>query len=374
MFRGFRAVTAKEFRHLWRDPKGLVYILLVPFVMIFIYGYGISIDIRDVRAAVIDYGGGPVAGRFVRAMQTSGVFALEEYGLRSGRRDPLEEAESDLRAGRIREILIIPADFDRNVAAGRPAEVEVVLDGGDANSALLIGQIHERIASDLRLALAPVPLALPLHVRFAFNPDGSSAPSIIPGLFAIILMVVSALLTSISIAREKESGAADLLMLSPLSSRTIVLGKALPYVLVAFFDGAVILVLARLWFHIPFRGDIGPLVIYSGLFVATGASLGILISTIVATQRAAAIAEVLTTLLPAFFLSGFLMPVETLPAVLRGVSRLIPATYFIRIVRGILLKGSGFGDFLGEGAALTAMSMVLFGLAIMNVRRRRRHP
>jgi ABC-2 type transport system permease protein len=374
MLRGFRAVVAKEFRHLGRDPKGLLYILLVPFVMIFVYGYGISIDVRDVRTAVIDYDGGAAAARYIRALRASKVFTLEDYGPRSGRRAPLEEAERDLRMGRIREILIIPADFAEDLAAGRTGEVEVVIDGGDANSALLIGQIHERIAVDLSLELSPFRLELPVRVRFAFNPDGNSAPSIIPGLFAVILMVISALLTSVAIAREKETGALDLLLLSPLSARAVVLGKALPYALVAFFDGAVILVLARVWFHIPFRGDLGALALYSGLFVATGAALGILISTAVGTQRAAAIAEVLTTLLPSFFLSGFFIPVETLPVVLRGLSSLVPATYFIRIVRGILLKGSAFGDFLKEGAVLAAMSAALLGLAVANIQSRRRRP
>ena len=228
MIRGFRAVAGKEVRHLARDPKSLIYVLILPFVMILVYGYGISIDVRDVRTAVVDYGGGPAAAGYVRALRASGTFILEDYGPRGGRRATLADAERDLRRGRVREILILPADFDQKLTEGQPAEIGLILDGSDASSALAIGRIHERMADDLRLALAPFPLASPVHIRFAFNPDGGSALSIIPGLFAIILIVISALLTSVAIAREKETGAADILLLSPLSSRAIVLGKAMP--------------------------------------------------------------------------------------------------------------------------------------------------
>jgi len=374
MLRGLRAVAKKEFRHLRRDRKGLAYILLVPFIMIFIYGYGISIDMRDVRTAVIDQSGGPYSAHLIQSLKASGVFRLEDYGPRSGRISPLETAELDLKAGQIREILIIPREFDGDLREGRPAEIETIFDGSEATSALLIGRLLERIVDEVREAAGPSRFPAAVRIRLAFNPDGRSAVPIVPGLLVIILMVISALMTSIAIAREKETGAADILILSPLSSRDIIVGKALPYVLVALFDGAVILVLAGAWFHIPFRGSLAALAFFSGLYVISGAALGILISTTVATQREAMIAEVLTTLLPAFFLSGFIIPLESLPGVLRGLSYFVPATYFLRIVRGVILKGAEFRYFLLEGAALAGFGFGWLGLAVWGFSRRRRSP
>ena len=374
MLRGFRAVSGKEFRHLRRDAKGLAYILLVPFIMIFIYGYGISIDVRDVGTAVIDHSKGPHSARLIQTLRASGVFDLKDYGLRIEPISPLEEAERDLRQEKIRLILIIPREFDDDLAAGRPAEVAAVLDGSEAAYASLVGRLLERIVAGDRDAAVSARTPAAVRVRLVFNPDGRSAVPIIPGLFVIILMVMSALMTSIAVTREKETGAAEMLILSPLSSRDIIFGKAVPYVLVAVFDGAVILMLARIWFDIPFRGSLATLAVFSCLYIISGAALGILISTTVATQREAMIAEVLTTLLPAFFLSGFIIPVESLPGVLRGLSYFVPATYFLKIVRGILLKGAEFRYFLIEGAALAGFAAVWLGLAVWTFALRRRSP
>lgn len=370
MLRGFRAVAGKEFRHLRRDWKGLAYILIVPFIMIFIYGYGISIDVRDVGTAVIDHSKGPHSVRLIQTLRASGVFDLEVHGPRAEPISSLEEAERALRQGKIRLILIVPGEFDADLAAGRPAGIAAVLDGSEAAYASLIGRLLERIVDGYREASAPAAV----RVRLAFNPDGRSAVPIVPGLFVIILMVMSALMTSIAIAREKETGAAEMLILSPLSSRDIIFGKAVPYALVAVFDGAIILVLARIWFDIPFRGSLAALAVFSCLYILSGAALGILISTIVATQREAMIAEVLTTLLPAFFLSGFIIPVESLPGLLRALSYFVPATYFLKIVRGILLKGAEFRYFLIEGAALAGFASAWLGLAAWTFALRRRRP
>jgi ABC-2 type transport system permease protein len=342
--------------------------------MIFIYGYGISIDVKDVRTAVIDHSGGSRAASLVQAMRASGVFRLKDYTRGAGLSSPLETAERDLKTGTIREILIIPKDFDENIQVGRTAEIGIVLDGSDSNSALFIGRMQERIIDRIRWTIGPAGFPEPVQIRIAFNPDGRSAVPIVPGLFVIILMVVSALLTSVAVAREKETGAAEILSLSPLSSSDIIFGKSIPYVLVALFDGAVILVLAGAWFHVPFRGSLPALAFFSGIYVISGAALGILISTMVATQREAMIAEVLTTLLPAFFLSGFIIPLESLPGLLRGLSYFVPATYFLRIVRGVILKGAEFRYFMLEGAALAGFGFGWLGLAVWGFSRRRRSP
>jgi drug efflux transport system permease protein len=374
MSRGLRAVIIKEFRHLRRDPMSLVYILLVPFIMIWLYGYGINLDIREVRTDVVDHSGGPQADRLIRMMAGSGVFIPERITPRSGTASSIEASERRLKEGKVREILIIPPDFDKNLLEGKTAEVGLILDGSDARSALSIGRLQERLMAAFIDGLGRGLPHDPVRTRIAFNPEGKSALSLIPGLFAIILIVISALLTSVAMARERESGAIEILYLAPLPLRDLILGKAVPYILISFFDGAPILALARLWFHIPFRGSLPAMAFLSLLYIMAGAGTGLLISALVTTQRDATIAEALTTLLPSFFLSGFIIPLESLSPFLRGISYLVPAAYFIKIVRAILLKGSGIQAFVFETAALAVYAAVLFSLALWAFSRRRAAP
>jgi ABC-2 type transport system permease protein len=375
MLRGLRAMMGKEFRHIRRDRKGLAYILLLPFIQVFFLAYGINIDLRDVRTAVIDSSRGALSADLLRSFRDSGVFTLRDYGSPPNAAASLDAAEKDLLAGRVREILIIPSGFDAALRAGSNAEIGIVLDGTDARSTLFLGSLgslHERLAAEFGRRHGPSGAPAAVRTRLAFNPEGRSAVSLIPGLIIIVLLVVSTLMTSVSIAREKELGSVELLALSPIATRDIILGKAVPYALLAFFDGAVTLFLARVWFDIPFRGSLAALVFFSSLYVVTGVSIGILISTAFRTQREAMIAAVLTTLMPAFFLSGFIIPRESLPAVLRGLSTLVPGTYFMEIVRGLLLRGAEAGRFIAEGAVLAGFAAVGLGSAIWNFSRQRR--
>jgi len=374
MKRGLRAVIGKEFRHLRRDPMGLVYILLVPFIMIWLYGYGINLDVRDVRTAVVDHSGGRYADRLVRMLAGSALFIPERLSPRTGDPRPLETAERLMREGKVRQILVIPEGFDTDLAAGKPAEIGLILDGSETQSAPFIGRTTERLIDEFRAGLGAGQGLAAVRTRVAFNPEGRSSAPLLAGLFAVILMVLSALLTATALARERETGSVDMVLLSPLSSGEYILGKAAPYALVALLDGGLILVLARWWFHLPLLGSPAALGVMSFLFVLTGVATGVLISTLVTTQREATIAEVLITLLPAFFLSGFILPLESLPPVLLGLSRLVPAAYFIKVVRGIALKGAGWREFLFEGAALGLYAAALLALSIWAFSRRRSRP
>jgi len=279
-----------------------------------------------------------------------------------------------MKAGFVRQVLILPEDFDENLSAGKPAEIGLLIDGSDALAASSIGRLQERLIASFSGRLDPGGRPDLVRTRIAFNPSGQSSLTIIPGLMAIVLMAISALLTSLAVARERETGAIEILSLSRLRSRDFVLGKALPYAFAALLDGALILALAVLWFHVPVRGDVAALAVFSLLYVLAGAATGLLISTAVTTQREATIAEVLTTFLPAFFLSGFILPLETLPPFLKGLSYAVPATHFIKIVRGILLKGQGFSSFIVEAAALAAYAAALLGLSVWIFSRRRAVP
>ena len=259
---------------------------------------------------------------------------------RAGSADALTNAEGMLRAGSIKAILVVPPDFAQRATSGRTAPLGLIIDGSDSNVANLVYQYCEKVVQQFRLDESGMNDLIRITTQTFFNPEVSSSFFFIPGLIAILLLMISALLTSISIARERETGSLDLLFISPLHSSDIILGKTLPYMLVSAIAGLTIFLFARFWFGIPFRGSLTVLLLFSLLYLLCGLSFGILISTIAPDQRIAMIASLMITMLPSIMLSGFIFPIDSLPPVLRAAAYLVPATYFLRIIRGVVLKGA----------------------------------
>lgn len=369
-----KAIIVKEFFHILRDPRSLTMVFITPLVMIFILGYSVSYDLDRVDAAVIDQSRGRQSRQLVQAFAANRVFVL--HGRPAGGALSLAEAEGMLRGKALREIVVIPGDFDRRLAAGRPAEVGLVIDGSDVNVANLVLQYSERILLDFNAGRlgngGAAGLPLRLATKVYFNPEARSQFFFIPGLIAVILLMISAMLTSLSISRERETGSIALLFISPLRSREIIVGKTVPYVIVALLDGAVILLFARFWFGIPLRGSLLVLLLFALLYIMAGLALGILISTTAPTQRTAMLAALLITMLPSFLLSGFIFPLDSLGPVLRAVSYAIPATYFLRIIRGVVLKGAALRHFWFEGAMLVALGAALLAAATRKFNRQRK--
>lgn len=367
-----KAIIVKEFLHILRDPRSLTMVFITPLVMIFILGYSVSYDLNRVDVAVIDHSQGRLSRQLVRSFAASRVFVL--HG-RSGSL-PLARAEEMLRAGVLRAIVVIPPGFDRRLAAGAAAEAGLVIDGSDVNVANLVQQYSERILLEfnagLTAARGAAGLPLRLDTKMYFNPEARSQFFFIPGLIAVIMLMISALLTSLSISRERESGSLALLFISPLRSAEIIVGKTIPYVLVSLLDGVVILLFARFWFGIPLRGSLLVLLLFALLYIVAGLSLGILISTVAPTQRTAMLATLLITMLPSFLLSGFIFPLDSLAPALRAISYLIPATYFLRIIRGVVLKGAELRYFLFEGGMLLVLCVGLLAAATRKFGRQRK--
>lgn len=356
-----RAVAVKEFAHIMRDPASLTIVFLMPLLMMFIFGYSINFDLDNVQAGVIDYSRSEWSEKLVRKFAANRYYQVTD--LRAGNADPLETGEQLLKSGGIKEMIIIPSDFARDLRSGKPAQVRFVIDGSDSNVANLVYQYNERIMMDFMSEFRNMNELLKIQTHVLFNPELKSANFFIPGLIAILLVMISALLTSLSISREKESGSIDLLFISPLKSPEIIVGKTIPYVFVSLAVGAIILVFARFWFGVPFRGDLAVLFFFSLLYILTSLSLGILISTIAPSQKVAMFATLLITLLPSIMLSGFIFPRESMPLMLRGVSYLVPATYFLRIIRGVVVKGAELRHFFAEGFAMGVFTIVLLTLA-----------
>jgi len=368
-----KAIVIKEFFHILRDPRSLTLVFIIPLVMIFILGYSISYDLNRVEVAVIDLSQSRLSRRLVQAFAASPVFVVRGG---AGRGLSLAAAEDLLRRGKIREIIVIPQDFSRRLQAGRRGDIGRIIDGSDVNVANLVYQYGERILLDFNAALlgagVPAGSLLRIGTKVYFNPEARSQFFFIPGLVAVILLMISAMLTSLSIARERESGSIALLFISPLRSGEIIVGKTVPYIIVALLDGAFILLFARFWFGIPLRGSLLVLLLFALLYIVTGLSLGILISTTAPTQRTAMLATLLITMLPSFLLSGFIFPLDSLGWALRAISYFIPATYFLRIIRGVVLKGAELRHFMLEGGMLIALCAVLLVAATLRFNRQRK--
>ena len=367
-----KAIIVKEFFHILRDPRSLTMVFITPLVMIFILGYSISYDLNRIDAAVIDLSQSRLSRELVKAFAANRVFALRTRGENSQGRLSLADAEDLLRRGEIKEFIVIPADFSRRLATHGQSEIGIIIDGSDTNVANLVYQYDGRVLLEFTAAMSGAGPLLKIDTKIYFNPEVRSQFFFIPGLAAVILLMISAMLTSLSIAKERETGSIALLFISPLKSREIIVGKTIPYIIVALLDGVVILLFARFWFGIPIRGSLLVLLLFALLYIVAGLSLGILISTTAPSQRVAMLATLLSTMLPSMLLSGFIFPLDSLGPVLRAISYAIPATYFLRIIRGVILKGADLRHFLFEGGMLIVLSLVLLAAATRKFNRQRK--
>ena len=362
-----KAVIVKEIAHILRDPTSLTIVFLMPLVMMFIFGYSINFDLDRVEAGIIDHSQSQISQQLVKKFLNNKYFVLQDLvettPLTAPQLSPLAYGERLLKAGKLKEIIIIPEDFAQKINDHRNAEIGIIIDGSDSNVANLVYQYNELIIMDFISGIVKLNELVKIHTRILFNPELKSAFFFIPGLVATLLVMISALLTSLSISREKESGSIDLLFISPLKSPEIIIGKTIPYIFVSLMAGCLILLFSRFWFKVPIKGNLLVLLIFSVLYIITSLSLGILISTVAPTQKVAMFMTLLITLLPSYMLSGFIFPIPSLPLVLRLISRIIPATYFLRIIRGVVVKGADLKDFIPEGIALVIFTIILLAIA-----------
>lgn len=365
-----KAVIIKEFAHILRDPTSLVIVFLMPLVMMFIFGYSINYDLEKIEAGIIDFSGGDYSGQLIKAFSNNRYFQVQDLGARF--HDPVAEGEKLLRKGELKEIIIIPSDFTQKLRKSLNTQVGIVIDGSDSNVCNLIYQYNESIILEFITRMQPLEKLISVNTKILFNPQMKSSTFFIPGLVAILLMMISGILTSVSVTREKESGSIDLIFISPLKSIEIIIGKTIPYISVALIAGIFILVFARFWFGIPIQGSLLVLLIFSLLYIISGLSLGILISTISTTQKTAMLGALLSTLLPSIMLSGFIFPLDSLAPVLQWISHIVPARYYLKIIRGIVVKGASLHHFLFEGMALVIFATVLLTLAAIKFNNNRK--
>ena len=373
------ALARKEFKHIIRDPRSLWIIFMLPNVMMFLFGYAIDLDLKNVRLALCDMSRTPESRELSDALEASRYFSIVERFDDPGTVDELFQRRA------ARAAVIIPRDFARKLEQERHAPVGIMVDGSDANSAAIVQNYLETfiatrsgIAGRSGTAGPASPggggagtpggpgAGAPVSIRATvfYNRELESTNFIVPGLAAIVMMLLGALLTSVTIVRESETGTLEQILVSPVRPFEVVAGKVLPYLGLAVCIAAMIVTIGHFWFHVPFVGSRTALLLYGVLYLFTALSLGLLISTLVSTQQVAMMLSLMLTLLPTIMLSGFIFPIASIPKVLQLVTYVIPATHFLVIIRGVVLKGNGPGDLWVHIAALAAIGLMLMSLAI----------
>lgn len=368
------AVMRKEFLHVIRDRATLRIIIAMPLIMMFIFGYAVSTDIENVDTAVVIGDLSASARELVAKFEQSKLFRVRSY---PGSPD---QAESLLQKGLVKAALIIPADYSAKLARGQSAQIQLILDGSDPtisrtalSSAQMIAQalsaevLAERLQrSGIRAAADP---AVDLRPRVWYNPDMQSLRFNLPGLVGVIMQNLTVILTAAALVRERERGTIEQLIVTPVRPAELIIGKLAPYVVIAFIDVGIILTVSVFWFGLEIAGSLTLLLTSALIFVISSLGLGLLISTMAATQAQAWQMSQLI-LLPSILLSGYMFPRETMPQVLQLAGLGLPLTYYLQILRGIILKGSNFSDIAHHFALMGLYSAVILGLAVVRVRKR----
>jgi ABC-2 type transport system permease protein len=367
------SMIRKEFIQIFRDPRTLVIIILIPIIQLFLLGLAATTDVKNVELAVWDQ------NRTTQSRALLDVFRAANYFRVAYDVTSQADLQTLIERGQVRAALIIPPDYDSKLASG-DAHVSIILDGSDPavgstafSAARLIGQAYATQVEQDEMTLYSRPAAiqppLQLHTQVWYNPDLRSAFYMIPGVIGIILFTITSILTATTIVREREHGTIEQLIVTPIRSWELVTGKILPYVILAFFDTLEIIVLGNLFFDMPVRGDLTLVIILSGLLLLSGLGIGLLASTVANTQQEAML-MVYTLLLPSVFLSGFLFPIEAMPRVLQWFSYAMPLRYYLVIIRALLVKGVGVSALWAQIYPLMIFGLAIMGAAAMRFRKR----
>lgn len=361
----FWGFVRKEFIHIFRDKRTLLILFGMPVAQILIFGYVVTNEIKEARVAVYDKSKDAITRELTDKIVSSGYFKLAK------RIEDDHQVEETFREGEIKEILVFEPRFAEKLQNERSAKVQILLDATDANMANLLQSYTSGIISDysgnIRVQQGKLPgPVIRTESRMLFNNELKGVYMFVPGTMALILMLVTAMMTSISITREKETGTMEVLLVSPLKSMQIIAGKVMPYVSLAFLNGVVILALGYLVFGMPVHGNILLLLGETLLYIVMALSMGIFISTVSPNQQVAMFVSMFALLLPTMLLSGFIFPVENMPWPLQWLSTIIPAKYFIILIKNIMIKGTGLLFIWKETLVLLLMTLVFLGLSIKN--------
>ena len=360
------AIVKKEFIQIIRDYRSLALALLIPVVLLLIFGFALSLDVDNIPMVIWNQDKSQVASDFILNFRNSRYFKIIGYSDNYGQLQRAIDKKDALMA------MVIPRDFSKHLEAGKTATLQLLVDGSDSNTATIaLGYVNgivsgynmNLIATTLSKTGARTPLLIDMRPRVWFNEDLKSRNYIIPGLIAVIMMIVAAQLTSITVAREWERGTMEQLISTPVRRGELILGKFIPYFIIGFFDLLVAVAMGQFVFHVPLRGNLLLLLILSSVFLTGALAQGLFFSIFAKNQRLATQLAILTTFLPTFLLSGFVYPIYNMPKIIQAVTFLLPPRYFILILKGIYLKGEGMVYLWRPSLFLLAFSIFMVSTA-----------
>jgi len=357
----FIGFLIKEFYHIFRDKRTILILFGMPIAQVLLFGFVITNEIKDARIAILDNSKDNVTREITTKLLSSGYFILQKN------LSNYNEIEDCFRQGIVNEVIVFEPRFAQNLIHENSASVQIIADASDANTANMIVSYTSGILQDYMRKLnidKALPVSIIPEVRMLYNPELKSVNMFIPGIMAMILMLISAMMTSISIAREKELGTMEVLLVSPLRPLHIILGKVTPYLTLSFINAIIILLLGFFVFDMPVQGSIILLLAESLLFILLALSLGILISTTANSQQTAMFISMFALMLPTILLSGFIFPIESMPVALQWLCQLMPPKWFIIIIKNIMLKGTDFSYVWKETSVLAGMTVFFIAMSV----------
>lgn len=350
----------KEFRHILRDKRTLLVLLGMPMVQLLLFGYAISTDIQNAKVAIYDQDKSSASRELIHKFAASGYFEITSV------LDDPSQIHELFKADKAKMVISLPAGMGKDMASG-PGKVQLLCDASDPNTATILSQYAENIVNDYsreqRLQGPRGAMLLP-EIKMHYNPEMKSTYLFVPGIVAVILMLISAMLTSIAITREKEVGTMEVILVSPLKPTTIIIGKVVAYFVISLVNLALILGIGFFVFHVPIRGSLLLLIMESMLYIGTALSLGVLISSVAESQQVALMMSLFALMMPTILLSGFIFPISSMPWPLQAISKIIPAQYFLRIIRGIMLKGSELPQLMNDTLVLGGMTLFYIAISV----------
>jgi ABC-2 type transport system permease protein len=374
--RRFRALIKKELTHMIRDPRTLIFVFIMPILQLVMLGYANNTDVKNVPTVIFNQDNTPASRSLLDSFNSTGYFSFD-YAAYSQ-----SDVNTMIAGGKVKVGIVIPPDYGVKLAAGHSSSVLVLIDGSDPtiasyvlSAAQLAGQAHgtgirmQQLAlSGAGASMASAGSPIDVRTRVLYNPDLLGAYNIVPGLIALLLFQTATSLTALAIVRERERGTIEQLIVTPIRNWELVLAKIVPYILVSFGDTILILVVGTILFHVPIRGSLLLLFAMTGLYLLPTLGYGLFISTVAQTQQQAQL-MIMPIILPAMMLSGFIFPISSLPPVLQFVGDMLPTTYFIYIMRAVVVKGVGLDLIMPQTIALGVFAIVLLSLAAWRFRK-----
>lgn len=357
----FITFVKKEFKHVFRDRKSLLMLFGLPIVQIVLFGFALTNEIKNSKIVVLDHSRDNVTREITNEIEASQYFEIET-SVKS-----IDDVEAAFKSGKIKSAIIFPANFGNDLVHLNKTQVQIIADGSDPNTATTLTNYLSSIVQGYQqqhFAQGVLPYQIIPEIRMLYNPELKGAHNFVPGVMALVLMLVCVMMTSISIVREKELGTMEILLVSPFKPLLVILAKAMPYLILSLVNLIVILLLSVYALGLPINGSVVLLFIVSTLYIITALSLGLLISTSTASQQTAMLLSLMGMLLPTMLFAGFMFPIENMPLPLQIVSNAVPAKWFYIIVKSIMIKGLGIASIWKETLILFGMTIFLLGLSL----------